>query len=82
MLKAFKLKKQRKQKIIMLTAYDYPLASILDEAGVDIILVGDSLANVVLGLEKTKQVGMTEMIHHAKAVRRAVKRAMVVGDTW
>lgn len=64
----------------MLTAYDYPIASLLDQAGVDIVLVGDSLANVVLGLEKTKQVGMTEMIYHAKAVRRAVKRALVVGD--
>ncbi|MBU2257758.1 MAG: 3-methyl-2-oxobutanoate hydroxymethyltransferase, partial [Candidatus Omnitrophica bacterium] len=54
-----------KRKITMLTAYDYPLASLIDKAGIDIILIGDSLANVVLGLESTKDVGMTEMIHHS-----------------
>lgn len=64
----------------MLTAYDYPIASFLDEAGIDIILVGDSLANVVLGLESTREVGMKEMLHHTKAVVRAVKNALVVGD--
>lgn len=64
----------------MLTAYDYPLAALIDEAGIDIILVGDSLANVVLGLESTRAVGMEAMLHHAKAVNRAVKNAMVVGD--
>jgi 3-methyl-2-oxobutanoate hydroxymethyltransferase len=69
-----------KRKIIMLTAYDYPLASLIDRAGIDMILVGDSLANVVLGLESTTQVGMPEMLHHAKAVTRAVKRALVIGD--
>jgi 3-methyl-2-oxobutanoate hydroxymethyltransferase len=69
-----------KSKITMLTAYDYPLASLVDRAGVDMILVGDSVANVVLGLQSTTQVGMTEMIHHAKAVTRAVKRALVIGD--
>ncbi|OGX15834.1 MAG: 3-methyl-2-oxobutanoate hydroxymethyltransferase [Omnitrophica WOR_2 bacterium RBG_13_41_10] len=69
-----------KRKITMLTAYDYPLASLIDKAGIDMILVGDSLANVVLGLESTTQVGMQEMIHHAKAVTRAVKHALVVGD--
>src|SRR3989338_4562882 len=75
------LKKKRKhQKITMLTAYDYPLASLIDKAGVDIILVGDSLANVVLGLESTKEVGMAEMIHHAKAANRGVKTALLVGD--
>jgi len=73
-------KKNSGEKVVMLTAYDYPLASLLDESGVDIILVGDSLANVVLGLEYTKQVGMSEMLHHAKAVNRGVKRAMLVGD--
>jgi len=72
------LKNQR--KITMLTAYDYPTASLVDKAGIDIILVGDSLANVVLGLESTTQVGMPEMLHHAKAVRRAVKNALLVGD--
>ena len=54
----------------MLTAYDYPLASLVDAAGVDMILVGDSVANVVLGLDSTKEVGMEEMLHHAKAVNR------------
>lgn len=73
-------KKLKGEKITMLTAYDYPLAALLDKADIDIILVGDSLANVVLGLDSTKQVGMAEMIHHAKAVNRAAKRALVVGD--
>ncbi|MCM8781189.1 MAG: 3-methyl-2-oxobutanoate hydroxymethyltransferase [Candidatus Omnitrophica bacterium] len=73
-------KKQNAEKITMLTAYDYPLASIIDRAGIDIILVGDSVANVVLGLDSTTQVGMQEMLHHAKAVTRAVKHALVVGD--
>ena len=75
-----KQKKQTQQKITMLTAYDFPLASIIDKAGIDMILVGDSVANVVLGLESTTEVGMTEMIHHAKAVRRGVKNALVIGD--
>lgn len=69
-----------KRKITMLTAYDYSMASLVDRAGIDIILVGDSLANVVLGLESTTQVGMEEMLHHTKAVRRAVKNALLVGD--
>ncbi|MBU1727011.1 MAG: 3-methyl-2-oxobutanoate hydroxymethyltransferase [Candidatus Omnitrophica bacterium] len=68
------------RKITMLTAYDYPMASLVDKAGIDMILVGDSLANVVLGLDSTTKVGMTEMLHHAKAVTRAVKKALVVGD--
>lgn len=69
-----------KRKITMLTAYDYPLASLIDRAGIDMILVGDSLANVVLGLDSTTKVGMQEMLHHAKAVTRAVKHALVIGD--
>ncbi len=73
-------RKKHGQKITMLTAYDYPTAKLADAAGVDIILVGDSLANVVLGLESTRDVGMDEMLHHAKAVRRAVKKALLVGD--
>jgi len=73
-------KKQRREKITMLTAYDYPLGSFVDQAGIDIVLVGDSLANVVLGLDSTPEVGMKEMLHHAKAVRRAVKHALLVGD--
>lgn len=69
-----------KRKLTMLTAYDYPLASLIDRAGIDMILVGDSVANVVLGLDSTTKVGMTEMLHHAKAVTRAVKQALVIGD--
>ncbi len=67
-------------KIVCLTAYDYPTARILDERGVDIILVGDSLGMVVLGYENTVPVTMDEMVHHTKAVTRAVRRALVVGD--
>ncbi|MGB9763977.1 MAG: 3-methyl-2-oxobutanoate hydroxymethyltransferase [Candidatus Saccharicenans sp.] len=73
------LKKQKK-KITVLTAYDYPTARILDECGLDILLVGDSLGMVVLGYENTLPVTMEEMIHHTKAVARARKRAMVIGD--
>ncbi len=71
---------KNKRKITMLTAYDYPLASLVDAAGIDMILVGDSVANVVLGLDSTTKVGMYEMLHHAKAVTRAVKNALVIGD--
>ncbi|MDD4953870.1 MAG: 3-methyl-2-oxobutanoate hydroxymethyltransferase [Candidatus Omnitrophica bacterium] len=74
------LAQKGKRKITMLTAYDYPLAGLVDRAGIDMILVGDSVANVALGLESTTQVGMAEMLHHAKAVTRAVKRSLVVGD--
>ena len=72
--------KQRRQKIAMLTAYDYPMGALLDEAGVEIVLVGDSLGMVVLGYETTTPVTMEDMLHHAKAVRRGVKRALLVGD--
>lgn len=71
---------KNKRKITMLTAYDYPLASLIDRAGIDMILVGDSVANVVLGLDSTTMVGMSEMLHHSKAVTRAVKQALVIGD--
>lgn len=67
-------------KIACLTAYDFPTARILDEAGIDLILVGDSLGMVVLGYENTVPVTMDEMIHHTRAVTRAVRRALVVGD--
>lgn len=67
-------------KLAMLTAYDYPMAKLVDEAGVDIVLVGDSLGMVVLGYETTAQVTMEEMLHHAKAARRGVSRALFVGD--
>ena len=68
------------QKITMLTAYDYPMAKILDEAGCDIILVGDSLGNVVLGYENTTHVTMNDMLHHTRAVSRGVKDAMIITD--
>lgn len=68
------------EKITMLTAYDYLTACLLDEAGVDILLVGDSLAMVTLGYETTLPVTMIEMLHHTKAVSRGTKTAMVVGD--
>lgn len=64
----------------MLTAYDYPFAQIVDEAGIDVILVGDSLGMVVQGLENTLPVTMDEMVYHTKMVARAVKNAMVIGD--
>jgi len=72
--------KEAGEKIAALTAYDYPTAKILDDAGIDLILVGDSLGMVVLGYENTIPVTMDEMIHHTKPVVRAVKRALVVGD--
>lgn len=68
------------QKISCLTAYDYPTARLLDEAGVDVLLVGDSLSMVVLGYESTLPVTIEEMLHHTRAVRRGVKRALVVSD--
>lgn len=72
--------KQKKEKIPMLTAYDYATARIVDEAGVPLILVGDSLGMVMLGYESTIPVTMDEMIHHTKAVVRGAKRALVIGD--
>lgn len=73
-------KKAQKQKITMLTAYDYCFAQIVDESGIDAILVGDSLAMVVQGLENTLPVTMDEMIYHVKMVSRATERALVVAD--
>jgi 3-methyl-2-oxobutanoate hydroxymethyltransferase len=68
------------QKIACLTAYDFPTARLVDEAGVDVILVGDSLGMVVLGYESTLPVTIEEMLHHTRAVRRGAKRALVVSD--
>jgi len=72
--------KQRKEKIPMLTAYDYVTARMVDEAGVPLILVGDSLGMVMLGYESTIPVTMEEMIHHTKAVVRGAKQALIIGD--
>jgi len=73
-------KKERGEKIVILTAYDYLTAKIVDKAGVDAILVGDSLAMVALGYPSTLQVTMEEMLHHAKAVVRGREKAMVIFD--
>ncbi|TET17454.1 MAG: 3-methyl-2-oxobutanoate hydroxymethyltransferase, partial [Dehalococcoidia bacterium] len=72
--------KQKGEKITMLTAYDYSTARIIDEVGIPLILVGDSLGMVVLGYESTIPVTVEEMLHHTKAVVRGTKRAMVIGD--
>ena len=72
--------KQKGEKITMLTAYDYTTARIVDEVGIPLILVGDSLGMVVLGYESTIPVTMEEMLHHTKAVVRGTKQAMVIGD--
>src|SRR5207237_6924923 len=68
------------QRITALTAYDYPTARLLDESGIDIILVGDSVGMVVLGYEDTTRVTLAEMMHHIRAAARGVKRALLVAD--
>jgi 3-methyl-2-oxobutanoate hydroxymethyltransferase len=73
-------KKERGEPITMLTAYDYPSALAVDQAGVDVILVGDSLAMVVLGYENTLSVTMDDMLHHSRAVARGAKFALLIGD--
>lgn len=72
--------KRRGEVVVMITAYDYPHARLADQAGADVLLVGDSLGTVVLGYESTLPVTMDDMIHHAKAVVRARPAALVVGD--
>jgi 3-methyl-2-oxobutanoate hydroxymethyltransferase len=77
---SLRLSKQRGERLVCLTAYDYPTARVVDEAGIDIILVGDSLGNVVLGYGNTVPVTLEEILIHLKAVRRAVHRALLVAD--
>lgn len=76
----FKKAKENNERISMLTAYDYSSAKLIDEAGIDAILIGDSLGMVSLGYEDTLSVTMEDMIHHTKAVARATKNALVVAD--
>lgn len=71
---------KNKEKITMLTAYDYPTAKIVDESGCDMILVGDSLGNVILGYENTTHVTLEDMLHHTKAVARGAKSSLIVTD--
>jgi 3-methyl-2-oxobutanoate hydroxymethyltransferase len=79
-IQSFKAAKKEGRRISMLTAYDYTMACLLDEAGVDCLLVGDSLGMVMLGYENTLRVTMDEMIHHTKAVARGTRKALVIGD--
>ena len=76
----FKASKKKGERITMLTAYDYTTATLLEEAGVDSLLVGDSLGMVMLGYENTLQVTMDDMIHHTRAVARGRRRALLIGD--
>ncbi len=74
------LERKGKEKIVMVTCYDFPFARMIDEVDIDIVLVGDSVGSVVLGYENTLPVTMNEMIHHTKAVTRGLKNPLVVGD--
>lgn len=76
----FQKKKTSGEKITMLTAYDYPMAKLVDQSGVDAVLVGDSLGMVMLGHASTVEITMDEMIHHTKAVQRALEKAFLIGD--
>jgi 3-methyl-2-oxobutanoate hydroxymethyltransferase len=79
-IQSIQSKKDHRERITCLTAYDYPSARLVDEAGIDMVLVGDSLGMVVLGYENTMPVSMEEMLHHTRAVRRGVKRALMIAD--
>jgi len=79
-LQTIRAKKQRGEMITVLTAYDYPIASAIEKAGIDIILVGDSLGMVVLGYPNTLSVTMDDMLHHCRAVARGAQTALLVGD--
>ncbi len=72
--------KERGERLVCLTAYDYPMARIVDEAGIDIVLVGDSIGNVIFGYGNTVPVTLDEIVMHTRAVRRAVQRALLVAD--
>jgi 3-methyl-2-oxobutanoate hydroxymethyltransferase len=79
-IQSIREKKLLREPITCLTAYDYASARLVDEAGIDMVLVGDSLAQVILGYESTLPVTMDEMLHHTRAVRRGVKRALLIAD--
>ena len=74
--------KQNGEKISMLTSYDYTMATLVDKAGIDAILIGDSASNVMAGNTTTLPITVDQMIYHAKSVTRAVKRALVVMNIW
>src|ERR1700757_3188537 len=74
------LMKQRGERIVMLTAYDASMARLFDRAGIDVLLVGDSLGHVILGLDTTIPVTLDAVLHHTRAVTRGVSRALVVAD--
>src|SRR5881227_4133765 len=80
MVEKFREMKRRGERITALTAYDYPTARLLDESGLDIILVGDSVGMVVLGYKDTTRVTLDEMLYHTRAVARGVKHALLVAD--
>src|ERR671926_769419 len=77
---SLRLSKQRGERLVCLTAYDYPTARIVDEAGIDVVLVGDSIGNVIFGYGNTVPVTLDEIVMHTRAVRRAVQRALLVAD--